>query len=92
MSSADQYKAALIDTNRRIDTGLVEQAIEWFREARAKKATILCAATAAAPPPLRTSPATIVKGASFKRDERFRIMALTDSLPTLTAYFKRRQL
>jgi D-sedoheptulose 7-phosphate isomerase len=28
----------------------------------------------------------MVKGASYKRDKRFRIMALTDSLPTLTAY------
>ena len=28
----------------------------------------------------------MLKGASFKRDKRFRIMALTDSLPTITAY------
>lgn len=28
----------------------------------------------------------VVKGASYQRDRRFRIMALTDSLPTLTAY------
>jgi D-sedoheptulose 7-phosphate isomerase len=28
----------------------------------------------------------IVKGASYGREKRFRIMALTDSLPTLTAY------
>ncbi len=28
----------------------------------------------------------MVKGASFNRAERFKIMALTDQLPTLTAY------
>jgi D-sedoheptulose 7-phosphate isomerase len=28
----------------------------------------------------------MVKGASFNRSSRFRIMALTDSLPTITAY------
>jgi D-sedoheptulose 7-phosphate isomerase len=28
----------------------------------------------------------IVKGASFQRESRFRIMALTDSMPTITAY------
>ena len=28
----------------------------------------------------------IVRGASFNRDARFRLMALTDSLPTITAY------
>jgi D-sedoheptulose 7-phosphate isomerase len=28
----------------------------------------------------------MVKGASYQRDQRFRLMALTDSLPTLTAY------
>jgi len=28
----------------------------------------------------------MVKGASYNRDARFRIMALTDSLPTITAY------
>ena len=27
-----------------------------------------------------------MKGASFNREARFRIMALTDSLPTITAY------
>ena len=28
----------------------------------------------------------MVKGASFNREARFRIMALTDSMPTITAY------
>ena len=28
----------------------------------------------------------MLKGASYNQDKRFRIMALTDSLPTLTAY------
>jgi len=83
---SDQYKAALIDTIDRIDTGLVEQAIEWFREARAKKATIFVCGNGGSASTASHFACDIVKGASFKRDERFRIMALTDSLPTLTAY------
>ena len=33
-SFADQYKAELLKTIDSIDTGKVDQAIEWFKEAR----------------------------------------------------------
>ena len=42
--------------------------------------------TAAAPPAPRISPPIWSKGASYGRTSRFRILALTDSLPTITAY------
>ena len=44
------------------------------------------AETEAAPPRHRILPGDIVKGASYNRERRFRIMALNDQLPTLTAY------
>src|SRR5713226_9381313 len=86
MSTAEQYRTALIDTIGRIDTALVEKAIDWFRDARAKKATIFVCGNGGSASTASHFACDVVKGASFKRDERFRIMALTDSLPTLTAY------
>jgi D-sedoheptulose 7-phosphate isomerase len=86
MSSAEQYRTALIDTIGLIDTAVVEQAIDWFRDARSKKATIFVCGNGGSASTASHFACDIIKGASFKRDERFRIMALTDSLPTLTAY------
>src|SRR5713226_7162707 len=86
MSTAEQYRTALIDTIGRIDTALVEKAIDWFRDARAKKATIFVCGNGGSASTASHFACDIVKGASSGRPVRFRIMALTDSLPTLTAY------
>jgi D-sedoheptulose 7-phosphate isomerase len=86
MSSAKQYKAALLEALDRIDTCRVEQAIEWFREARDSSKHIFVCGNGGSAATASHFTCDIVKGASYNRDTRFRIMALTDSLPTLTAY------
>jgi D-sedoheptulose 7-phosphate isomerase len=86
MTFAEQYKSALIDTIDRIDTGLIEQAIEWFRETRSKDRHIFVCGNGGSASTASHFACDIVKGASFNREKRFRIMALTDSLPTITAY------
>ena len=69
-----------------IDLAKVQQAIEWFEEARGQR-----------PPHLRLRQRRQRlhrlalrlrhrEGRQLRRESRFRIMALTDSLPTLTAY------
>jgi D-sedoheptulose 7-phosphate isomerase len=86
MSSPRQYKAALLEALDRIDTSRVEQAIEWFREARDGSKHIFVCGNGGSAATASHFTCDIVKGASYNRDVRFRIMALTDSLPTLTAY------
>ena len=86
MSYPRQYKAALLEAIDRIDTSRVEQAIEWFREARDGSKHIFVCGNGGSASTASHFTCDIVKGASYNRDTRFRIMALTDSLPTLTAY------
>jgi D-sedoheptulose 7-phosphate isomerase len=64
----------------------VNQAIEWFREARdAGKHIFVCGNGGSASTASHFA-CDVVKGASYQRDSKFRIMALTDQMPTLTAY------
>jgi D-sedoheptulose 7-phosphate isomerase len=86
MNFAEQYKTALEETISKIDTDRVGQAIEWFDEARAQSKHIFVCGNGGSASTASHFACDMVKGASFNRDSRFRIMALTDSLPTLTAY------
>jgi D-sedoheptulose 7-phosphate isomerase len=86
MSSPENYKAALLEAIDKIDTGRVEQAIEWFREARDGSRHIFVCGNGGSASTASHFTCDIVKGASHNRDKRFRILALADSLPTLTAY------
>lgn len=86
MSFPETYKtrlAAAIDT---IDLDKVERAINLFREARDQGRHIFVCGNGGSASTASHFACDIVKGASFNRDKRFRIMALTDQLPTLTAY------
>ena len=86
MNFVDEYKTELRSTLDRIDTGKVQQAIEWFRDARDHGRHIFVCGNGGSASTASHFACDIVKGASFNRDKRFRILALTDSLPTLTAY------
>jgi D-sedoheptulose 7-phosphate isomerase len=86
MTFTEQYKSALHDAIDRIDTNLVEQAIRWFRETRNNDRHIFVCGNGGSASTASHFACDIVKGASFNRVNRFRIMALTDSLPTITAY------
>lgn len=86
MSSPAEYKAALLEALDRIDIGRVEQAIEWFRGARESSKHIFVCGNGGSASTASHFACDMVKGASYNRENRFRILALTDSLPTLTAY------
>ena len=86
MTFTDQYKQELINTVNALDTSKVEQAIEWFKEARANNRHIFLCGNGGSASTASHLACDIVKGASFNRKSRFRVMALTDSLPTITAY------
>jgi D-sedoheptulose 7-phosphate isomerase len=86
MSFPDLYKAALLEALDKIDTTRVEQAIEWFREARDSGRHIFVCGNGGSASTASHFTCDMVKGASYGRESRFRILALTDSLPTITAY------
>src|SRR5579864_6013708 len=86
MSYPRQYKAALLEAIDRIDTSRVEQAIEWFREARDGSKHIFVCGNGGSASTASHFACDMVKGASYNRNTRFRIMALTDQTSTITAY------
>ncbi|HEX3878273.1 MAG TPA: SIS domain-containing protein [Bryobacteraceae bacterium] len=86
MTFALDYKRDLLEAIERIDTEAVHRAIEWFRETRdAGRAVFVCGNGGSASTASHFV-CDMVKGASMNRASRFRVMALCDSLPTLTAY------
>lgn len=86
MTFTEAYKTDLLKTIEAIDLAKVNQAIEWFKETRAAGRHIFVCGNGGSASTASHFACDIVKGASFNRQSRFRIMALTDQLPTLTAY------
>jgi D-sedoheptulose 7-phosphate isomerase len=81
-----QYKAKLFQALETVDLEAVGQAIEILAEARDQNRHIFVCGNGGSASTASHFVCDMVKGASFKRPSRFRIMALTDSLPTITAY------
>jgi D-sedoheptulose 7-phosphate isomerase len=86
MNFPELYKQELAKTIETIDLAKVNQVIELFREARDAGRRIFVCGNGGSASTASHFACDIVKGASYQRDRRFRIMALTDQLPTLTAY------
>ncbi len=86
MNYPAEYRSELLRALESIDLAKVAQAIEWFREARREGKTIFVCGNGGSAATASHFVCDMVKGASFNRPERFRIQALTDSLPTITAY------
>jgi D-sedoheptulose 7-phosphate isomerase len=86
MNFAETYKNDLTKTIDSIDVDKVQQAIEMFLQARAADRQVFVFGNGGSASTASHFVCDMVKGASFNRASRFRIMALTDSLPTITAY------
>jgi D-sedoheptulose 7-phosphate isomerase len=86
MTFPENYKTELLRAIDAIDTAKVNNAIEWFKEARDGNKSIFVCGNGGSASTASHFACDMVKGASYQRDQRFRLMALTDSLPTLTAY------
>jgi D-sedoheptulose 7-phosphate isomerase len=80
------YRSQLVDAISSVELDKVEQAIAWFAEARDRNGHIFVCGNGGSASTASHFTCDILKGASFERDRRFRMLALTDSLPTLTAY------
>jgi D-sedoheptulose 7-phosphate isomerase len=86
MTFAEQYRADLLKAIESIDLDRVSQAIEWFKLTRDANRHIFVCGNGGSAATASHFACDIVKGASFNRSSRFRIMALTDQVPTVTAY------
>jgi D-sedoheptulose 7-phosphate isomerase len=86
MTFTEHYKTELINAIEQIDLNKVDQAIEWFREARAAGRTIFICGNGGSAASASHIVCDINKGASYNRDLRFKMIALTDNLATITAY------
>jgi len=86
VSFPTEYKKNVLEAIERIDLEKVDRAIEWFREARGAGRGIFVCGNGGSASTASHFACDMLKGASFNRPTRFRILALTDSLPTLTAY------
>jgi D-sedoheptulose 7-phosphate isomerase len=80
------YREKLLSTIETIDTELVAQAIEWMREARGANRALFVAGNGGSAATAAHFVCDMVKGASMGQPKRFRIVALGQNLPTLTAY------
>jgi len=86
MTFPEQYKQQLLATIETIDLSKVSQAIQWLREARDSGKAIFVCGNGGSASTASHFVCDLVKGASYGRRKRFRIQALTDSLPAITAY------
>jgi len=80
------YKTKLFGALDSLDLERVGEAIETLRRARDANRHIFVCGNGGSAATASHFVTDMVKGASFNRDSRFRIMALTDSLSTITAY------
>lgn len=81
-----RYREQLLRALDSVDLNRVQQAIEWFREAREKERAIFVAGNGGSSATASHLVCDLVKDASFGRKQRFRALTLHDSMPTMTAY------
>ncbi len=86
MTFAEQYKTSLQQTIEAIDLAKVQEAIDLFAEARTNGKHIFVCGNGGSASSSSHFVCDMVKGASYNRPERFKIMALTDQMPAITAY------
>lgn len=83
---AVEYRSLLNSTLEQIDTDKVATAIDWLGQARDDGRHIFVCGNGGSASTASHFACDIVKGASYRQEKRFRILALADSLPTMTAY------
>jgi D-sedoheptulose 7-phosphate isomerase len=80
------YKNDLLKAIESVDLEKVDRAVDLLRQARREGRQIFTCGNGGSAATASHFVCDVLKGCSFNRSERFRIMALNDSLSTLTAY------
>jgi D-sedoheptulose 7-phosphate isomerase len=80
------YREGVLKAIDTIDLDRVAQAIQWFQEARDAGQTIFIAGNGGSAATASHLVCDLVKDVSYGKPQRFRAVALQDSVPTATAY------
>ena len=86
MAFARDYKQRLLTALETVDLGRVEALIEVFCRARDEDRQIFVFGNGGSAATANHFACDIVKGASYGKRKRFRIMSLAEQVPTMTAY------
>ena len=86
MTFTTSYREDLLSTLQVIDLEKVDTAISWLLRARDTDQHIMTCGNGGSASTASHFVCDVIKGASYQREKRFRILALTDSVATLTAY------
>jgi D-sedoheptulose 7-phosphate isomerase len=86
MTFLSQYQNDVLRAITSVDLTKVNMAINWFCEVRLQGGTIFVAGNGGSAATASHFVCDLLKGASHGCETRFRILNLTDNLPTLTAY------
>ncbi len=86
MKFTEQYRQASLRAIGSVPLDKVDLAIQWFKEARAAGRQIFVCGNGGSAANASHFACEVLKGASYGKPTRFRIQALTDSMPTITAY------
>jgi D-sedoheptulose 7-phosphate isomerase len=86
MDFPQRYKGELLKALDTLNLDKVGQAIEILARARDEGRHIFTCGNGGSASTASHFVTDLIKGASYGRTPRFRVMALTDSLPTITAY------
>ncbi|HMF79143.1 MAG TPA: SIS domain-containing protein [Bryobacteraceae bacterium] len=86
VSFSREYKSKLLEALDTVDLEEVGRAIALLKQARTANKHVFVCGNGGSASTASHFVCDMVKGASFERDSKFRIMALTDSMATITAY------
>ena len=86
MNFFENYRADLMASLNTLDLGGIEKAVALLSEARSSGKTIFLGGNGGSAASASHFVCDMVKGASYGRNKRFRILSLNENIGTLTAY------
>ncbi|MGA2207709.1 MAG: SIS domain-containing protein [Terracidiphilus sp.] len=86
MNYFEDYRQSLEGVLQKLDLEAVQTAAEWLRSARDEGRQVFVCGNGGSAFTASHFATDLVKGASYQREERFRVLPLTDSMGTITAY------
>ena len=86
MNYVANYLAKVKEAIDLVDASKIETLISWLSETRAANQTIFTMGNGGSSSTASHWVNDLVKGASYEKTERFKVMCLNDSVSTLTAY------
>ncbi len=86
MKFLEDYRQDLCGVLGKIDLARVRQAIDWLAEARDHGRTIFTCGNGGSASTASHFAGDLLKGASYGRRRRWRVICLADQMPTISAY------